>query len=166
MKVKIQAIDHHALSPGILKANITKFEALSDRTGSAKRIRLRADCRLHLEERQQIGQEKGLIGNAGEGREDLLDVAAGLHNGSNQEIKGADGQPASHSAPDYVSVRAVISASTNDRQHRADSESFSRQLNILLINNFRKLTESFGEKAGEIEKLKLLCSFLGGPGLA
>src|SRR6266568_5440116 len=124
MKMKIQPIDYHPLSPGIVKTHIAKFEALLNRPGSAMRIRLRADGRLHLEKRKQVGQEQRLIGNARERRENLLDIAAGLHNRSDQEIKGANSQSASHSAPDYVCVCPVIAPSTNHRQHRADSESF------------------------------------------
>ena len=70
---------------GIGKRNVAELEAAHDGPRRRKRIRLGADGRLHLEERQQVGEEQRLIGNARQRREDLLDVGAGLQNRARQQ---------------------------------------------------------------------------------
>src|SRR4029077_5600358 len=90
MQMKIQVIDDSTLIPRILEADVTKFKSLPDRAGSRQRVRFGLNCGLHIEERQQVGQEQSLVRDSGEGREHLLNSAAGLHDRRDQEVKGAD----------------------------------------------------------------------------
>src|SRR5436305_782862 len=74
IKVKIQPVQHNPIGARIDKGNVAKFEPLLNRTRRSKRIRLRLNRRLHLEESQQISEEQRLVGYAGESREDLLNI--------------------------------------------------------------------------------------------
>jgi len=52
-------------------------------------------------ERQQVGKEQCLVANTGKGRENLLNIAARLLNGSGQKGQGADAECAGNGAPDH-----------------------------------------------------------------
>ena len=63
---------------------------------------------LHLEECDEIGEKQRLIGDAGCGRKDLLEIGACLLNGRSQESELPNVIGASKRAPDDVHIRAVI----------------------------------------------------------
>src|SRR5207248_1083213 len=75
-KLEVEAIEHQARAAGIAEGNVAELEAAHDRARSRQGIRLGANGWLHVEEGQQVGEEQSLIGNAGQGGENLLTVAA------------------------------------------------------------------------------------------
>ena len=96
----MKSLENAAVGARIGERDIAEFEAALDRARRGQAIRLRFDARLHLKERQQIGEEQRLVGDAGRGREGLLDIAHGLHDGGGDQREIADGVAALNGAVD------------------------------------------------------------------
>ena len=88
--MKLKLLEDAAVGARIGEGNIAKFKAAADGTRRAQAIRLRFHARLHLEEGQQIGKEKRLVGNSRSGGKCLLDIAHGLHDGGGDQGEIAD----------------------------------------------------------------------------
>src|SRR5581483_253201 len=108
MEVKVEVIENSPRTSWIMKGDVDEFEATDNRTRRWQRVWLRFDGRPHFEEGQQIRKKQRLVGNAGERRKYLLDVAARLLNGTRKKGQGADAESAQHCAPDHVGVRGVV----------------------------------------------------------
>ena len=91
LQTKIQAVKHQPLRSRILEGNIRNSNPRG--WGAAQAVRSASSYRrLHLEERQQICQEKGLVGNARKSRENLRNVIWRIHDDLRQEYKVAERQ--------------------------------------------------------------------------
>src|SRR6202044_3437154 len=93
---EVQVAQNAALAAGIGKRNVTELKAAHDRPWRWKRIGFGPDRGLHLEEREQIGEEQRLIGHPRQGGEYLLNVTAGLKNRSREQSQRTQGESACH----------------------------------------------------------------------
>ena len=85
VQLKINLVQDPAGISRITERDVSEFDAPYDRPGRRQGILLRLDRRLHIEKCQQIGDKECLVSNPRQRRENLLDVAAGLLNGSRQK---------------------------------------------------------------------------------
>ena len=86
-----------------------------------------------LEELDQIRQEQRLVGDAGEGREDRLDIAARAADGAGQELQCAPTEIARDGSVNDVRESAVIACGAEERQHRSSPKPPARQRDILVV---------------------------------
>ncbi len=114
---EVEVAEDAPLRAGIVEGDVAKFEAAHDGLGSGKSVHLRFDARLHFKEGQQVGEEQGLVGNAGCGGEGLLNIRHGLHDGGGDQGKIADAIGALDGAPDAVAVGAVVTKLADDGEH-------------------------------------------------
>ena len=146
--------------PGISKADVAKLKAAPDRARYQRPIGVGDDRRLHLEERQQIGQEESLVGNARSGRKHLLQIAGGLNDGVGQVVELADVVVvAGDRAPDHKGIGAVVAKRGDHAEQTAGDQLLAREGDILLVNALGELGETVGEVIAQVEELELFGAF-------
>src|SRR5205085_230028 len=155
-KLEVQAIKHQARAAGIAEGNIAELEAAHDGARSRQGIRLGANGWLHVEEGQQVGEEQSLIGNAGKGGENLLNVAADLHNGAGQGSEGTDGDGAQQRPPDHVDVGGVVADGADKGENGARDQSAAGERDVLFVNLVPEAGETLGEEVLKAEELQFL----------
>ena len=154
---KLKSRQHSPFRPGISKGDIPELESLPNWPRHPQTIHLRLHRRLHLEERQQIGKEQRLVGNAGSRREDLLQVRARLHDGVRQQVELADIAvlPADR-PPDHEDIRAVVAQRCDNPQQAARNQLPSRQRDVLFVDLLGERGEAAGEELAQVEELQFL----------
>ena len=113
LETEIHPVENESRTTGIPERDVTKLESAQDRPWSRQPIRLGPNGRLHFKECKQVSEEECLVRDAGEGRENLLDIAAGLKNGPRKKGQCADAEGARDCSPNHEHVSRVIA-------HRAD----------------------------------------------
>ena len=113
---------------------------------------------LHLEEGDEVGKEEGLVGDAGCGGEDLLQIGAGLLDGGGEKGELADVVGASEGSPDDVDVGAVVAQRADDAEESADDELGSREGDVFDVNLVGESLEAFGEEFVEAEEFYFFCA--------
>src|SRR5262249_8926119 len=76
IEAEIQIAQDGALRAGISEGDIAELDAGTDGPRARNSADVRADARLKRKEADEVAEKEGLIGNAGEGREDGLEVEA------------------------------------------------------------------------------------------
>ena len=117
--MEIQPIQHHPRTSWIVKRHIAEFKSANDWPGRGQGIRLRLNRRLHIKKRQQVCQEESLVRDTGDGRENLLDVAAGLKNRAGQQIPETNRVSPGDCPPDDKNVGRVIAHERDHGKKRA-----------------------------------------------
>ena len=97
-QVEVEVAQHGAVRARVGERHVAELEALADRRRRVKAAGVRVHGRLHLKEGDQVGEEERLVGDAGDGREDLLQVGARLLNGCGEKRELADAVTAAHRA--------------------------------------------------------------------
>ena len=82
----------------------------------------------------QVGEKERLIGDAGRGGKDLLQIGACLLDGGGQEGELADVVGAPEGAPDDVDVGAVVAQRADDAEQSADDELGSREGDVFDVD--------------------------------
>ena len=98
-----------------MERNVAELEPTLHGPRRRQRVGLGANRGPHLEERDQVGEEQSLIGNAREGREDLLNIRACLKNRPGKECELTDGKQAPHGSPDHEDVGGVVTSGPDNR---------------------------------------------------
>jgi hypothetical protein len=129
-------------------------------------IGLRLYRRLHLEEGNQVGEEERLVGDAGDGRKDLLQVGAGLLNRRGEEGELTDVVVAAERAPDDIDIGAVITERSDDAEHAAHDQLRTRERDILDVDLVSQRLELAGEELVQAEELDLFGSLAAAGDLA
>src|SRR5690348_3236003 len=101
---EIEIVQHRSRRSRIGEGDVAKFKSLPDRHWNLEPVRLGANGRLHVKERNQVCKKKCLVCNAGEGREDLLQVRARLLNRRCKEGELADVVCAAQRSPDDIDI--------------------------------------------------------------
>ena len=122
---------------------------------------------LHVEERDQIGEEEGLVGDARSRGEGLLEVGAGLLNGQCDQGKSRHiGILAGDGFVDRVDVSAVVAEGADEREQAAPEHLSVGQGDVLLIDALGQVAEAVGEISAEVEELQLFGGLLAAAHLA
>ena len=146
MKMEVQPIQHQPRASRIAKRNIAKFKSANDRPRRRKRIRLGPDGGLHVEEGQQVGQEKSLVRDARNGGENLLDVGAGLQNRARQQVPQSKIVHAGDRPPDYEHIGRVISHESDHGKESPGDQFPPGQGDVLFVDPIREFGETLREE--------------------
>ena len=106
--------------------------------GAGKRIRFGEDLGLHGKKFEQIGQEQCLIGNAGKGGEDRLNIRAGARDSARQEHQCAQGEDADNGLVNREGVGSVVADAAEHCERQNHQQLASGQADGLLLKLCRK----------------------------
>ena len=154
------------MGAGIGEADVAELETALDDGRDREAAGLGVDGGLHVEEGDEIGEKEGLVGDAGGGREDLLEIGAGLLDGGGEEGELADVVGVAEGAPDDVDVGAVVAEGADDAEQAADDELGAGERDVFAVDLVGEGLEAGGEVLTEAEELDFFGAFAGAGDLA
>ena len=108
---------------------------------------------------KQVREEQRLIRDTGKRGENLLDIAARLHNSAGQKDHLADGEESGCGSPDYVDIGGVITGSADHGQEGSCNQPAAGQVDIFAIELIRKAGEPCDEEILQPKKFEFLGGF-------
>ena len=137
LQLHVEVVQDQPGSARIGEGYIAELEPPLNGARRRQRARLRMNRRAHPKKNEQVGQEEGLVGNAGESGKDHLDIVTRGCNGPREKRQSGDAQLAGHRLVDHESVASILAYRTQKREERACNQSPPCQRDILLINLIR-----------------------------
>src|SRR5262249_25464681 len=113
-----------------------------------------------VEKLAQVGEEKRLIGDAGETTEDGLDAGAGSGDGAGEENHVADREDAGDRAIDHINVAAVVAERSEQAQKSADEQARASEANVLAVDALGNACVTIQQEGTQPEQLEFLRAFL------
>src|SRR6185312_13571134 len=134
---EVEVLEDAARSSGIGEGDVAKLETFNDGAWSGESIGLGLHRGLHFKECDQVGEEEGLIGDAGSSGEGLLKIRLGLLDGHCDKCECANGwiMPGERFV-NGKNVGAVVTAGADKREQPAPEQFAAVECNILVVDFF------------------------------